>query len=85
MWPSPGGLGQQALQQPQAMMAVTPSFGYQPQQVGPASAPPLAPLPIHLGHMQQQGQLLPGLAWNLWTGCWDQQSLANSFNTMTLN
>jgi hypothetical protein len=66
-------------------VAVTPSFGYQPQQVGPASAPPLAPLPVHLGLMQPMGQQPPGLAWNSWTGCWDQQSLANSFSTMTLN
>jgi hypothetical protein len=37
------------------------------------------------GHMQQSGQLPPGPAWNSWTGCWDQQSLTNSFSTMTLN
>jgi hypothetical protein len=35
--------------------------------------------------MQPMGLPPPGLAWNLWTGCWDQQSLANSFSTMTLN
>jgi hypothetical protein len=67
------------------MMPVAPSFGYQPQQVGPASAPPLAPLPVHPGLMQPMGQQPPGPAWNPWTGCWDQQSLANSFSTMTLN
>jgi hypothetical protein len=67
------------------MMAVAPSFGYQPQQVKPASAPHLAPLAIHPRHMQQLGQLPPGPVWNPWIGYWDQQSIANSFSTMTLN
>jgi hypothetical protein len=35
--------------------------------------------------MQLMGQQPPGPAWNPWTGCWDQQSHANSFSTMTLN
>jgi hypothetical protein len=85
MWPGPVGLKQQAPRHPQAMMAVAPSFGYQPQQVGPASAPPLVSLPIHPRLMQPMGQLPPEPAWNPWTRCWDQQSLANSFSTMTLN
>jgi hypothetical protein len=66
-------------------MAFVPSFGYQPQQVGPASAPPLVPLLVHPRHMQQSSQLSPGPTWTSWTGCCDQQSLTNSFSTMTLN
>jgi hypothetical protein len=45
--------------------------------------PPLTPLPIHRG--QQQAPTPPALAtWSPWTGSWDQQSLANSFNTIAL-
>jgi hypothetical protein len=45
--------------------------------------PPLAPLPIHCG--QQQALAPPALVvWSPWTGLWDQQSLTNSFNTMSM-
>jgi hypothetical protein len=40
--------------------------------------PPLMPLPIH------RGQPLALMAWSPWTDSWDQQSLANSFDTMAL-
>ena len=60
---------------------------------------PLAPIPVsaQLYAAQQQHQLQQHAAygaqhqqqaaqspWNPWQGAWDQQSLASSFNTMTL-
>jgi hypothetical protein len=45
--------------------------------------PPLMPLPIHRGQQQTLAPLAP-TAWSPWTGSWDQESLANSFNTMTM-
>jgi hypothetical protein len=77
------GVGvQQPHLRPQAMVAC--ALSYDPLlQVGPPFMPPLAPLPIHRG--QQQAPVPLALAaWSPWTGSWDQQSLANSFNTMAL-
>jgi hypothetical protein len=54
-----------------------------PPQVGPPFTPPLAHLPIHRGQ-QQAPAPLTSTTWSPWTGSWDQQSLANSFNTMTM-
>jgi hypothetical protein len=54
-----------------------------PQQVGPPLTPSLVPLPMH--HGQQLTPAPPSLAaWSTWMGSWDQQLLANSFNTMAL-
>jgi hypothetical protein len=67
---------------PQAMVAGALPYGPLPQ-VGPPFTPPLAPLPIH--HGQQQAPVPPApVAWSPWTGSWDQQSLANSVNTMIM-
>jgi hypothetical protein len=83
------GFGQQPQRHPQAMMAGVPPFSYIPHQVWPASAPPLVPVPVHTGLIQQQQAAIqswsPAPAWHPWVGSWDQQSLANSFNTMTLH
>ncbi|KAG8047502.1 hypothetical protein GUJ93_ZPchr0008g12771 [Zizania palustris] len=65
------------------MLAGTLPYGLSSRQVESAFALPMAPLLVY--HDQQQA-LTPQTptAWNSWTGSWDQQSLANSFNTMTL-
>jgi hypothetical protein len=42
--------------------------------------PSFAPLSVHPPHQQQ----VVALSWSPWMGAWDQQSLANSFNTMAL-
>jgi hypothetical protein len=77
---SGGGVG---VQQPhlhlQAML-VSALLYSPPPQVGLPFMPPLMPLPIHRG--QQQAPALA--AWSPWTGSWDQQSLANFFNTMIM-
>jgi hypothetical protein len=54
-----------------------------PPQVGPPYTPPLVPLLIH--HDQQQALAPPTpMTWSLWMGSWGQQSLANSFSTMSM-
>jgi hypothetical protein len=64
------------------MLAGTLPYG-PPLWVGSPFTPALAPPPIH--HGQQQALALPALAaWSPWMGSWDQQSLANSFNTMSM-
>jgi hypothetical protein len=52
-------------------------------QVWPPFTSQLKPLPIHCG---QQRAPAPStlVTWSPWMGSSDQQSLANSFNTMTM-
>jgi hypothetical protein len=54
-----------------------------PPQVRPPFTPPLTPLPIHRGQ-QQAPTLSAPVVWSPWMGSWDQQLLANSFNTMSM-
>jgi hypothetical protein len=68
MYPGPLPGG---FQRPQALMA----------------APGFYPAPGYTPGQQQQSSYQPPTPanWSLWTGSgWDQQSLANTFNTMTL-
>jgi hypothetical protein len=82
-WPSLGEVGvQQPHLRPQAMLAGALRYG-PPKQVGPPFMPPLASLPIHRGQQQALAPLAPA-AGTLGTGSWDQQLLANSFNTVAL-
>jgi hypothetical protein len=54
-----------------------------PPHVGPPYTPPLVPLPVHRG--QQQAPLPPApMTWSPCMGSWDQQSLVNSFSTMSM-
>jgi hypothetical protein len=65
---------QQPTHPPQHALLATPAYYGAPD--GPSFAPLSAPPP----HQQQAA----APAWPPWTGAWDQQSLANSFNIMTL-
>jgi hypothetical protein len=73
---------QQPHLRPRAMLARAIPYG-PPPHVGLPNTPLLAPLPVHRG--QQQASVPPAPAtWCPWMGSWDQQSLDNSFNTMTM-
>jgi hypothetical protein len=73
---------QQPHLRPRAMLARAIPYG-PPPHVGLPNTPLLAPLPVHRG--QQQASVPPAPAtWSPWMGSWDQQSLDNSFNTMTM-
>jgi hypothetical protein len=65
---------QQPVSPPQHALLVAPAF------YGALGGPSFTPLPAPPLHQQQA----VALAWSPWTGAWDQQSLANSFNTMAL-
>jgi hypothetical protein len=73
---------QQLYLHPWAMPAGAPPYET-PPQVRPPFTPPLTLLPIHSG--QQQAPAPSALtAWSPWMGLWDQQSLVNSFNPITI-
>jgi hypothetical protein len=56
---------------------------YSPPQVRLPYTPSLTPLPIY--RSQHQAPVPLALAtWSPWIGSWDQQSLTNSFNIMTM-
>jgi hypothetical protein len=54
-----------------------------PPQVGPPYTPPLVPLPVPRGQQQALAPSAP-TTWSPWMGSWDQQSLVNSFSTMSI-
>jgi hypothetical protein len=76
---SEGGEQQHRLPQQQVLISA-PGL----TMVGPPFTPPLALIltPSQMYTAQQQHATSP--SWTLWHVSWDQQSLPNSFNTMTL-
>jgi hypothetical protein len=71
IYPGPVPAGQQRLQAFMATLGLYSSAGFLPGQQQP---------------LYQQAAPAPSPGWNPWVGAgWDQQSLAHSFNTMSLH